>query len=164
MPVGANCGPWLSPRGQPWATPFRADFAGRRGTRKVQPWAPPMPRKASSAPTREPEFVCNGGSIANAQAVRREATARDEPGCDSTPRPPRGRGAHRGGAGGRHEPHTVSPTRAGPRGGGVVFLAEKLARPRGFEPLTPRSVVWCSIQLSYGRNRRRRRPPGKAGS
>src|SRR5690242_14874552 len=27
----------------------------------------------------------------------------------------------------------------------------KLARPRGFEPLTPRSVVWCSIQLSYGR-------------
>jgi hypothetical protein len=28
---------------------------------------------------------------------------------------------------------------------------EKLARPRGVEPLTPRSVVWCSIQLSYGR-------------
>ncbi len=27
----------------------------------------------------------------------------------------------------------------------------RLARPRGFEPLTPRSVVWCSIQLSYGR-------------
>src|SRR5207248_6467128 len=27
----------------------------------------------------------------------------------------------------------------------------KLARPRGVEPLTPRSVVWCSIQLSYGR-------------
>src|SRR5215469_15937413 len=26
-----------------------------------------------------------------------------------------------------------------------------MARPRGFEPLTPRSVVWCSIQLSYGR-------------
>ena len=26
-----------------------------------------------------------------------------------------------------------------------------LARPRGVEPLTPRSVVWCSIQLSYGR-------------
>src|SRR5690242_5906070 len=27
----------------------------------------------------------------------------------------------------------------------------RLARPRGVEPLTPRSVVWCSIQLSYGR-------------
>lgn len=27
----------------------------------------------------------------------------------------------------------------------------EMARPRGFEPLTPRSVVWCSIQLSYGR-------------
>ena len=27
----------------------------------------------------------------------------------------------------------------------------KLARPKGFEPLTPRSEVWCSIRLSYGR-------------
>ena len=26
-----------------------------------------------------------------------------------------------------------------------------MARPRGLEPLTPRSEVWCSIQLSYGR-------------
>ena len=26
-----------------------------------------------------------------------------------------------------------------------------LARPEGFEPPTPRFVVWCSIQLSYGR-------------
>jgi hypothetical protein len=26
-----------------------------------------------------------------------------------------------------------------------------MARPEGFEPPTPRSVVWCSIQLSYGR-------------
>ena len=25
-----------------------------------------------------------------------------------------------------------------------------LARPEGFEPPTPRSEVWCSIQLSYG--------------
>ena len=28
-----------------------------------------------------------------------------------------------------------------------------MARPKGFEPLTPRFVVWCSIQLSYGRAR-----------
>jgi hypothetical protein len=26
-----------------------------------------------------------------------------------------------------------------------------LARPKRFELLTPRFVVWCSIQLSYGR-------------
>jgi hypothetical protein len=26
-----------------------------------------------------------------------------------------------------------------------------LARPKRFELLTPRVVVWCSIQLSYGR-------------
>lgn len=30
---------------------------------------------------------------------------------------------------------------------------QKMARPKGFEPLTPRFVVWCSIQLSYGRPR-----------
>jgi hypothetical protein len=30
-------------------------------------------------------------------------------------------------------------------------ILKNLARPRGVEPLTPRSVVWCSIQLSYGR-------------
>ena len=27
---------------------------------------------------------------------------------------------------------------------------EAVAHPKGFEPLTPRFVVWCSIQLSYG--------------
>ncbi len=32
-----------------------------------------------------------------------------------------------------------------------LVCLRKLARPRGVEPLTPRSVVWCSIQLSYGR-------------
>ena len=26
-----------------------------------------------------------------------------------------------------------------------------MARPEGFEPPAPRFVVWCSIQLSYGR-------------
>jgi hypothetical protein len=28
---------------------------------------------------------------------------------------------------------------------------EKVARPERFERPTPRFVVWCSIQLSYGR-------------
>ncbi len=43
-----------------------------------------------------------------------------------------------------------------PSGGGErseFAVSEKMARPRGFEPLTPRFVVWCSIQLSYGRLR-----------
>jgi hypothetical protein len=30
-------------------------------------------------------------------------------------------------------------------------LLKDLARPEGFEPPTPRFVVWCSVQLSYGR-------------
>jgi hypothetical protein len=34
----------------------------------------------------------------------------------------------------------------------VCNSLKRLARPRGVEPLTPRSVVWCSIQLSYGRS------------
>src|SRR5258708_5059172 len=33
----------------------------------------------------------------------------------------------------------------------------EVARPEGFEPPTPRFVVWCSIQLSYGRRPERRR-------
>src|SRR5216683_794048 len=33
----------------------------------------------------------------------------------------------------------------------VLVNTRKLARPRGVEPPTPRSVIWCSIQLSYGR-------------
>jgi hypothetical protein len=34
-----------------------------------------------------------------------------------------------------------------------------LARPKRFELLTPRFVVWCSIQLSYGRVRGARKGP-----
>ena len=30
-------------------------------------------------------------------------------------------------------------------------IKKLLARPKRFELLTPRFVVWCSIQLSYGR-------------
>src|SRR5215469_10048508 len=30
-------------------------------------------------------------------------------------------------------------------------FTELVARPKRFELLTPRFVVWCSIQLSYGR-------------
>src|SRR5437899_1611184 len=33
----------------------------------------------------------------------------------------------------------------------LLTLKDILARPDGFEPPTPRFVVWCSIQLSYGR-------------
>ena len=33
----------------------------------------------------------------------------------------------------------------------VLISKRKLARPKRFELLTPRFVVWCSIQLSYGR-------------
>ena len=40
-----------------------------------------------------------------------------------------------------------------------------LARPKRFELLTPKFVVWCSIQLSYGRlksvEKRRKRAPTK---
>ena len=32
-----------------------------------------------------------------------------------------------------------------------IKIKELLARPKRFELLTPRFVVWCSIQLSYGR-------------
>ncbi len=35
--------------------------------------------------------------------------------------------------------------------GGISGGDDRMARPRGFEPLTPKFVVWCSIQLSYGR-------------
>ena len=34
-----------------------------------------------------------------------------------------------------------------------------MARSEGFEPPTPRFVVWCSIQLSYERARARRPAP-----
>src|SRR6185437_12367553 len=32
-----------------------------------------------------------------------------------------------------------------------IRIGCSLARPKRFELLTPRFVVWCSIQLSYGR-------------
>ena len=39
--------------------------------------------------------------------------------------------------------------------GVIIFLnqhelVEKMAHPEGFEPPTPRFVVWYSIQLNYG--------------
>jgi hypothetical protein len=33
----------------------------------------------------------------------------------------------------------------------AMFVDDELARPERFERPTPRFVVWCSIQLSYGR-------------
>jgi hypothetical protein len=42
---------------------------------------------------------------------------------------------------------------------GVTYVSgtdpDLLARRKGFEPLTPRFEVWCSIQLSYRRPRQR---------
>ncbi len=35
--------------------------------------------------------------------------------------------------------------------GVLSFVPKEVARPKRFELLTPRFVVWCSIQLSYGR-------------
>ena len=32
-------------------------------------------------------------------------------------------------------------------------MCTEVVRPKRFELLTPRFVVWCSIQLSYGRDR-----------
>ncbi len=40
----------------------------------------------------------------------------------------------------QQEVHTATISEMDPR---------KLAHRKGFEPLTPRFVVWCSIQLSY---------------
>ena len=34
--------------------------------------------------------------------------------------------------------------------GKLLFYKGKMAHPKRFELLTPRFVVWCSIQLSYG--------------
>tara|TARA_Y100000815_G_scaffold190167_1_gene173583 strand:- start:31721 stop:33385 length:1665 start_codon:yes stop_codon:yes gene_type:complete len=45
---------------------------------------------------------------------------------------------------------------------GIYSGKSEMARPKGFEPLTPRFVVWCSIQLSYGRAVRWDKEPGSA--
>jgi hypothetical protein len=41
--------------------------------------------------------------------------------------------------------------RAAAWGSQFVLIAGEMARRKGFEPLTPRFEVWCSIQLSYRR-------------
>ena len=40
----------------------------------------------------------------------------------------------------------------------IFLVCSRMARPKRFELLTPRFVVWCSIQLSYGRAGRRGGP------
>ena len=48
----------------------------------------------------------------------------------------------------------------------IFQTLKKLARPKRFELLTPRFVVWCSIQLSYGRTshvHNRGQPNGQTG-
>ena len=46
---------------------------------------------------------------------------------------------------------------------GFRGVIEEMARPKRFELLTPRFVVWCSIQLSYGRAGGGVLPGGAAG-
>jgi hypothetical protein len=65
----------------------------------------------------------------------------------------RGFGATRRGAG------ICAAARASFCGGNRCGSAGRMARPERLELPTPRFVVWCSIQLSYGRNRRRSLPP-----
>ena len=56
-------------------------------------------------------------------------------------------------------PHSGAPD----PGGGTSQSRESLAHPEGLEPPTPRFVVWCSIQLSYGCSSRGARcNPGSA--
>ncbi len=49
------------------------------------------------------------------------------------------------------EPQAAKPPTSEKRFFSSNLLILLMARPKGFEPLTPRFVVWCSIQLSYGR-------------
>ena len=73
--------------------------------------------------------------------------------------PPRARPARRGGREGRshhgsQERAFAHARRPMERKNGGFWRAQfctEVARPKRFELLTPRFVVWCSIQLSYGR-------------
>ena len=46
----------------------------------------------------------------------------------------------------------------------LTLLRRQLARPERFELPTPRFVVWCSIQLSYGRLPFREGSPARQGA
>jgi hypothetical protein len=52
----------------------------------------------------------------------------------------------------RHPTDMVPPARASCRLSFTAGGRRQVARPEGLEPPTPRFVVWCSIQLSYGRS------------
>ena len=43
------------------------------------------------------------------------------------------------------------PAGPGNSGSQEIMDSAVVARPKRFELLTPKFVVWCSIQLSYGR-------------
>ena len=45
----------------------------------------------------------------------------------------------------------------------IILISDLLARPKRFELLTPKFVVWCSIQLSYGRVFRQASRAGEPG-
>ncbi len=69
----------------------------------------------------------------------------------------RGRGTKNNSSGWRLQPagmgvgRGTGPLRSAGTGSPGMDTRMKMARPKRFELLTPRFVVWCSIQLSYGR-------------
>ena len=48
-------------------------------------------------------------------------------------------------------PSTFSVVQTSFGGPFLLNVRKGVVRPTGLEPVTPRSEVWCSIQLSYGR-------------
>jgi hypothetical protein len=129
--------------GSPCALRRGAERAGCDGT-----------ARASIITPQVPQNVCQASPQAHAHRKRR-----------LPPRsPPRARPRRRSGCERSSHQRSQKRSAAHPRrhlkrkNGGfwpAQFCAE-VARPERFELPTPRSVVWCSIQLSYGRMRRSR--------
>ena len=96
--------------------------------RRTRPQAP-SPKRGSSRPATSAEDTGSPWRCPTARAIRRHAR--------------RCRRARKGCRNEKTRHNGASRQRS--------IVLKKMARPKGFEPLTPRFVVWCSIQLSYGR-------------
>ena len=93
--------------------------------------------------------VRQAGSQAHADRERR-LPPRSPPRARPTRRSRRERSSHHG----LQKRTAAHARRRFKRKNGGFWRAQfctEVARPEGFEPPTPRFVVWCSIQLSYGR-------------